>query len=166
MSPMTFVDTVLGAAGPAWAGTHVFRLMPTDPAAESTATAAINAHADGNLATVDYTWAHPDDGPQSGVIVLGRRTSDTDVAVLWADTWHQESATPFTGAASGPTMRCSYVYSEVWRWEIELTVAADALTLVMRNVVPDDGADGAPPGPYDAMLMRLHRVQPCVGSLK
>lgn len=155
VSHMTYVDTLLGAAGRDWTGTHLFRLMPADPAAESAATAAVTGHAGGNLATFDYTWAHPDDGPQTGVIVVGRGETDSEVAVLWADTWHQGTATTFTGSVSGDTVRCHYVYAEVWRWEIELTVAVDALTLTMRNVVPEEGADGAAPGPYDAMVMRL-----------
>lgn len=154
---MTFVDTLLGAAGQAWTGTHLFRLMPSDPAAESDATAAVTSHAGGHVATLDYTWAHPDDGPQMGVIVVGRGESDTDAALLWADTWHQGTATTFTGSVSGDTIRCHYVYGEVWRWEIELTVAADALTLTMRNVVPEEGGEGAPPAPYDAMVMQLGR---------
>ncbi|WP_109506738.1 hypothetical protein [Nocardioides speluncae] len=153
---MTYVDLLDGATGQAWAGSHQFRLMPSDPASESAATARVTAYAGGNLAALDYTWAHPDDGPQSGVIVVGCAESDAEVAVLWTDTWHQETATAFTGEVAGATMRCGYVYSEVWRWEIELTVASDALTLVMHNVVPE-GIEGAAPGPYDAMLMRLAR---------
>lgn len=152
---MTFVDTLLGAAGSAWTGTHLFRLMPSDPAADSDATGAVTSHAGRNVASFDYTWAHPDDGPQTGVIVVGRGESDAEAALLWADSWHQGTATVFTGSVSGDTVSCSYVYAEVWRWEIELTVAADALTLTMRNVVPEEGADGAAPGPYDAMVMRL-----------
>ena len=58
---------VLADFAGAWTGTNEFRLMPTDPFAEAPATASVTLGAGGNLVTVAYTWAHPDDGPRQGV---------------------------------------------------------------------------------------------------
>lgn len=152
---MTFLDTILGKAGRTWAGSNDFRLMPTDPVATSDAAATFGVAAGGNVATLGYTWTHPADGPQEGVIVLGRGEGDGEYAVLWADSWHQATARTFAATADGDTLRFDYLYGETWRWEVQLTVTADALGLVMRNVVPEGADEGMQAGPYDAMVMRL-----------
>ena len=75
-----------------WTGTNRFRLMPDDPPAEADATAQLSLGAGGNLAVLAYTWTHPDDGAQDGVLVLGPDESPGGVVALWADSWHQQPA--------------------------------------------------------------------------
>ena len=54
-----------------WTGTNRFRLMPDDPAAEAHATAQLSLGARGNVAVVAYTWTHPADGEQEGLLGSG-----------------------------------------------------------------------------------------------
>lgn len=153
---MTFPDTLLAAGGRDWIGNNTFRLLPADPPSDAHAGATISAYAGSNVGVLGYIWIHPDDGPQDGVIVVGRGEADAECSVLWADSWHQPSARSFAAVpVDGAALRFSYEYADGWHWEVELTVVADAITLVMRNVVPEDNADGMTPGPYDAMAMRL-----------
>ena len=55
----------------AWRGTSRFRMMPTDEFQESPAPALVTTVAGGNAVVLTYTWVHPEDGPQEGVLLIG-----------------------------------------------------------------------------------------------
>ena len=125
-----------------WAGTNGFRLMPGDPLAEFPATATVTPYAGGHLTAVAYTWRHPDDGPQDGLIVAGVGTA------LWADSWHQQPE-PMTlpGADGGYQGE----YGDGFGWRICFdTSDAEVLRMRMDNVPAS--------GPYPVMVMDLHRA--------
>ena len=44
--------------------------MPGDALAELPATVTVTMAAGGHMALVAYTWEHPDDGPQDGLLVI------------------------------------------------------------------------------------------------
>ena len=62
---------ILSESTGTWTGTNGFRLMPNDPLAEFSATVTVATAAGGHLTSVAYSWEHPDDGPQDGLIVIG-----------------------------------------------------------------------------------------------
>ncbi|WP_131737820.1 hypothetical protein [Actinomadura roseirufa] len=147
---MTFLDVFAGS----WAGTNGFRLMPSDPLAEHPATLTVTPGAGGHLTSVAYTWRHPDDGDQEGMLALGEQ-EDGSLVALWADSWHQKPA-PMT--LSGKVLEAQYEGGFAWRIVFEPT-GPDELTMRMDNVVPPEyGTPEAPAGPYPAMLMNLHRA--------
>ena len=158
---MTVIDALAGAAG-TWQGTNGFRLMPADDLFTAPATAAVAVAAGGHLVTVGYTWRHPDDGEQQGLLVLGHgddARGPADAAAFWADSWHQQAARAFDGSADGETLTFEYDYGGGWRWRIELAVAGRGLALRMLNVIPESTEAGAPPaGAYEAMVMDLQRT--------
>ena len=137
----------------AWAGTNGFRLLPADPLAEGPAMATLSTAAAGHLTSLAYTWVHPTDGPQDGLLVWG-----PGVAAFWGDSWHQQPE-PRTlsggGGGAGTSLALSAEYGGGWSWNVLLDVDGPALRLRMQNVVPA-GHDG-PAGPYDVMIMSLLR---------
>lgn len=143
----------LADAAGSWRGTNLFRLMPTDDAFTAPATAALTAEP-GGAASMRYTWSHPQDGDQEGLLVVAPAEGGR-LAALWLDTWHQPDARTFEAPAraDGGAL-LEYVHAEVWGWQIEVMPRGGRLLLMMRNVVPDLG-DGTAPGPYDAMRMTL-----------
>ena len=146
----------------AWAGTNAFRLMPADPLAESPAALAVATAAGGHLTTVSYSWDHPDDGPQDGLLVIAAGDRPGSLVAWWGDSWHQQP-TPMTltGAADGVSaVELSAEYGGGWGWRIVLDTADPALLrLRMENVVPADQAGpGTPAGPYPAMLTEVRRA--------
>lgn len=154
------LDTLTARAG-AWAGTNGFRLMPSDPFYDAPATAAVSTAAGGDLTLVAYTWTHPQDGDQDGLLVVGAadEAGSTDTVVgFWGDSWHQSPA-PRTlgGTEDGGVIVVGYDYEIQWRWQITIDPTdPEALRLRMDNVIPEAAAgDGIPAGPYPAMLMEL-----------
>jgi hypothetical protein len=152
-----------GAAGH-WTGTNGFRLMPADALADRPAAALVVEAAGGHLTSFAYTWEHPDDGPQEGLLVFGPAESDeAGVVALWGDSWHQQPAPrPFAGRRAGDgAVELSAEYGGGWAWQIAVQVDgddADSLTLVMRNVIPADQATAdEQAGPYVVMQMELRR---------
>ncbi|WP_174537388.1 hypothetical protein [Micromonospora chalcea] len=145
-----------------WAGTSGFRLMPADPLAESPATATVATAAGGHLTTVSYSWAHPDDGPQDGLLVIAAGEEPGSLVAWWGDSWHQQP-TPMTltGTADGAAaVELSAGYGGGWEWRITVDTADPAtLRLRMENVVPADqtGAD-MPAGPYPVMVTDVRRA--------
>jgi hypothetical protein len=143
----------------AWTGTNQFRLMPDDPFQTSPATAQVSVAARGNLTTIAYTWAHPDDGPQEGLLVVAPGEEPHAVVTMWGDSWHQ-SPTPrvLHGTIDDGRIVVRYEYGDDWWWVITIDAATgDALVMQMDNVVPPSVApDGA--GPYAAMVAELRRV--------
>ena len=59
------------AAGQVRRGEGGFRLMPGDEMAAGEASATVEAPAGGYALTLTYTWTHPDDGLQDGVLLAG-----------------------------------------------------------------------------------------------
>lgn len=141
-------------------GDNAFRLLPDDPLESRPATATVTPAAGGHALLTQYTWEHPDDGPQSGVLLVGSPDQDGQVEATWLDSWHQQPGPlRLTGPASPPT-RCALAatYSGAWGWQIDLTVEASRLLLLMRHVVPaeaiqPDAPASLTPGPYDVMVL-------------
>jgi hypothetical protein len=153
-----------------WTGTNRFRLMPDDPPAEAEATAQLTLGAGGNLAVLAYTWTHPDDGPQDGVLVLGPAddTYESDaspgptgggVLALWGDSWHQQpAARTLHGTAGGGSLTVGYSYAEGWWWRIVLTAEEpDVLRWRMDNEVPASASETGEAATYWAMEGELRR---------
>lgn len=154
------MSALTGHAG-SWTGTNGFRLMPADPLHEAAATARVGDAAAGHLTEVAYTWSHPQDGAQDGLLVVGPGDAPGTVVAFWGDSWHQHPAPKvLDGATDGGIVTVGYSYSGDWRWEIVLdATAADALTLTMNNVIPESAAgDGMAAGAYPAMQTTLVRV--------
>ncbi len=147
-----------GAAG-SWTGTNGFRLLPGDDLAEYPATLTVTPGAGGHLASVAYTWRHPSDGPQEGLLVIAPADEDGGLVALWGDSWHQKpTAMSLTGRAD-PAVALEADYGGDWLWRITLDDAdPDELRLRRDTVCPAGQAtDDSPPGPYPAMLMSLRR---------
>ena len=147
-----------------WHGTNGFRLMPNDPQYHSAATAVVSQAVDGRLVSIAYSWSHPEDGIQDGLLVLGPDNSGTESSGaigFWGDSWHQ-SPEPrvLAGAVGHGTIAVSYDYGSEWRWQITLdTSVPHVLKLLMENVVPASaGTDDLTQGPYTAMLAELRKI--------
>jgi hypothetical protein len=155
---MTVIDAFAHAAG-TWQGTNGFRLMPTDDLFTAPATATVALAAGGHLLTLGYTWRHPDDGEQQGLLVLGHgddATGPAHATALWADSWHQQAARAVDGRADGETVGFEYDYGDGWRWRVTVTTTGETLALRMLNVVPESAAPSV--GAYEAMVMDLRRT--------
>lgn len=150
---------VLADVTGSWAGVNGFRLMPTDPLVESPATLTVATAAGGHLTTVAYSWAHPDDGPQDGLVVIAAGESPGSLVAWWGDSWHQQPTTmTLTGAAGGATgVELTGGYGGGWAWRIVFEAAGPGrLRMRMDNVVPDDQAGpDAPAGAYPVMVADL-----------
>jgi hypothetical protein len=142
----------------AWTGTNQFRLMPDDAFESSPATAQVSVAARGNLTTIAYTWSHPQDGSQEGLLVVAPSDEPHSVVTMWGDSWHQ-SPVPrvLEGAMESGRIVVSYEYGEEWRWQISIDATDPAaLTIQMDNIVPASVAPDAA-GPYAAMVADLRR---------
>lgn len=137
---------------PHGSGTCSFRMFPTDSPVSAGSTMSATSVAGDRATCLHYTWEHPDDGAQSGELLLGRPGEDGVVTAGWVDSWHQGSVTLLTGAATDRGARVSYEYAPGWTWELDIAFGAET-ELVMRNVIPE-GVEGADPGPYDVMVAR------------
>jgi hypothetical protein len=118
-------------------GTATFRLMPTDDPASGTSGATVDVAAGGRALLLSYTWEHPQDGAQSGTLLLGVPDETGRVGAGWVDSWHQPGVAALTGTVTAAGAVVGYEYAPGWRWEVELEVADGVPVLVMRNVVPD-----------------------------
>jgi hypothetical protein len=158
---MTVLDALARAAG-TWQGTNGFRLMPADDLYTAPATATVAPDAGGHLVTVGYTWRHPDDGEQQGLLAVGHAEDGAggpDAVAFWADSWHQQGARALEGSADRERLTFEYDYGGGWRWRVEVAATGPSLTLRMLNVVPESDEAGAPPaGAYEAMVMDLRRT--------
>jgi hypothetical protein len=144
-----------------WAGTNGFRLMPSDSLAQAPVTASVTLVAKGGLTQITYTWSHPDDGEQSGLLVLGPGEEPGTVVAFWGDSWHQKpEPRVLDGRIDGATATVGYTYGGDWRWNIVVDASdADRLTLRMDNVIPASAANAdLAAGPYPAMLAELTRA--------
>ena len=135
-----------------WTGSNAFRLMPTDAPHAAVAAAEVTVGAGGNLLSLAYTWLHPDDGAQDGLLVLGPGAEGTAVA-LWGDSWHQTpEAQVLTGTVDSGVWTVGYEYVPgQWSWRVTVDAsAASELLVVMENVA----LDGDEPA-YAAMDLRV-----------
>ena len=150
----------LGRHDGAWGGTNGFRMMPSDPLQEAPTSAVVSRAASGLLVQVAYTWEHPGDGVQEGLLVLGQGGEPNAIVAFWADSWHQSpEPRSLEGTIEDGVVTVGYDYSGEWRWEIVVDVAElDRLTVTMNNVIPDSAATAEmPAGPYAAMRAVLGR---------
>lgn len=123
--------------------------------------ATVSSAANGELTQIAYSWEHPADGEQDGLLVLGPGGEPNAVAAFWGDSWHQgPEPRTLEGTVADGVVTVGYAYSGEWRWEIVVDAATpDQLTLTMRNVVPASAAiDEISAGPYAAMNAVLHRA--------
>jgi hypothetical protein len=153
--------TTFGQLAGSWRGSNGFRLMPTDELSEAPATAQLSIAAGGHDVVLTYTWAHPDDGPQDGVLLVGSPDDETEVVTAaWGDSWHQKPhLLVLTGTLTERHLEVSAEYGGGWRWMISLeSDREDRLALAMYNVVPVEYAtDEASAGPYPVMVADLRR---------
>jgi hypothetical protein len=148
-----------------WHGTNGFRLMPGDPQQHSPATATVFRAAGGQLTSIAYTWSHPEDGNQDGLLVLGPGDSgpgeQRGVIWFWGDSWHQKPEPKLLAGSIGRGgITVSYAYEDEWRWQITLdTSVPGELNLLMENVVPASAGTGdLVAGPYAVMLAELRKA--------
>lgn len=135
--------------------------MPTDRIAEAPATATVTVVRGGVLTAFAYTWEHPIDGVQEGLLALGAGTEPGTVTALWGDSWHQQpDPLSLRGTATKGSIELVAEYGGGWRWQITVrTSMASELTMQMDNVVPAEHATAeVSAGPYAAMLMHLQRA--------
>lgn len=140
-----------------WSGTCGFRMMPTDEFASAPSSAGSDAEADGFGWSLRYQWTHPQDGVQTGALLVGPADPDGVVAAAWIDSWHQK---PHLGVLSGRAVEGGVhaaMEYDGWGWTIDIMGDGDDLRMVMSNVIPD-GIDGAVPGPYVVMDARWQRT--------
>lgn len=139
-------------------GTNAFRFMPTDDLVAAPSRAHVGPEAGGHGWSLRYTWVHPEDGEQDGVLLVGSPADDGEVTAALMDSWHQKPApATLTGAFSDGLLVLSMSYAGDWGWQIVVGPDGDALGMTMSNVVPA-GVEGAEPGPYDVMVARWEPV--------
>ena len=134
--------------------------MPADAPHVAAATADVATAAAGNLTAIAYTWSHPADGPQDGLVVIGPSEEVDGAVAFWGDSWHQSpQPTMLSGGFVDDRLVVSYEYGGGWRWQIIVDATIpDSLKLSMENVVPESAAtDTVAPGAYVAMLADLRR---------
>jgi hypothetical protein len=156
---MTLTDR-FGRLEGTWTGTNGFRLMPNDELAEAAATAELAVAAAGYDLVVRYTWVHPDDGPQEGVMLVGSPDDGGRVTVAWGDSWHQKPPIRvMDGTLADGVVEVSADYGGGWRWTISVDGGRDdQLPLTMHNVIPDELAtEEEPAGPYPVMAATFER---------
>jgi hypothetical protein len=135
--------------------------MPSDELYEAGATAELIVAAAGYDLVLSYTWAHPADGPQEGVLLAGSPDDEGRVTVAWGDSWHQKPAIiVLTGCLTERVLEVTADYGGGWRWMISLDGRHDdRLLLTMHNVIPEEHAtEEEPAGPYPVMLSALQRL--------
>jgi hypothetical protein len=153
---------ILSHVAGSWAGTNGFRLMPSHPLAELPATVTVTMAANGHLTSVAYSWEHPDDGPQDGLIVIFSAGEDASLVAMWGDSWHQKPV-PMSlsgGPGAGGTFEFKGDYGDGWGWRIVLDdTDTEILRMRMDNLIPTHQATAeTPAGPYPVMVMDVRRA--------
>lgn len=144
-SPDVPYDVPLGTLS----GTCVFRLMPTDDFAGGASTLAATVAASGRAVLLTYTWTHPEDGDQSGTLMLGVPGDGGAVTAAWVDSWHQPDVALLAGTGEAVSTSVEYEYAPGWRWRIDVVVGDGTVSMVMHNLVPETDTDRAVT--YDVM---------------
>jgi hypothetical protein len=156
------IEPVVGQASGSWEGSNGFRLMPGDPLSEFPASGSLSSGAGGYLGTLGYTWTHPEDGAQEGLLAFGIAGGDNAIVALWADSWHQhpEAKVCEGNLDKSGVISLDYEYGDGWRWQIVLDASkTDVLSLRMDNVIPPEVAtEDISAGPYVVMSMELRRT--------
>ncbi len=156
------IGAVLGQASGSWEGSNGFRLMPGDPLSEFPAAGTLSLGAGGYLGTLGYTWTHPEDGAQDGLLAFGIAGTDNAIVALWADSWHQhpEARVCEGNLDESGVISVGLEYGDGWRWQIVLDASkTDVLSLRMDNVIPPEVAtEEISAGPYVVMSMELRRT--------
>lgn len=136
-----------------WTGTNSFRLMPSDDLVCGTSTATTQSEANGFGSTLRYTWVHPQDGPQSGALLVGSPGDDGALTAAWIDSWHQKPELRlFSGSVKDQAVDLTAEWAPGWWWTIAIRSTADELRMVMECVVPQDPEQPeAFSGPYVVM---------------
>jgi hypothetical protein len=67
---VTLSDAFAAATG-TWSGSNGFRMMPAGPFSTHASTATLSLAAGSSLVSFAYTWSHPVDGDQDGLLVAG-----------------------------------------------------------------------------------------------
>ena len=146
---MSFLSGFVGR----WDGACGFRLMPHETLAQGPSRAELSSEAAGSGWLLRYSWTHPDDGEQSGSLLLGSVNDEGEIAAGWIDSWHQHpDLRLLTGWGADDAVMVEMEYSG-WGWQIELRADGPELRMVMRNVIPA-GLDGHEPGAYVVMDAR------------
>jgi hypothetical protein len=145
-----------------WVGTNGFRLMPGDPLVEFPALLTVTTAAGGHLTSVAYSWEHPDDGAQDGLLVIGSADEDGSLVAMWGDSWHQKPAPMMLSGSRGTdaTLELEGEYGGGWRWRVTLDASdAQRLRMQMDNVIPAERATAdIADGPYPVMVMHTRRA--------
>ena len=141
--------TPYGAPLGQWSGTCDFRLLPTDEFAGSASTLSVTEAAAGRALLLTYSWEHPEDGAQTGTLMLGVVGESGDVPAAWVYSWHQRDVVALTGRGAGPALTVGYEDAPGWRWDIEVGGSGGTTTIVMHNIVPE--RDSSPEVRYDVM---------------
>lgn len=144
-----------------WVGTNGFRMMPSDPLVELPASVTVTIAAGGYLTSVAYSWEHPDDGAQEGLLVIGSADDDGPLVAMWGDSWHQKPAPMMLSGSRGTdaTLELEGDYGG-WRWRVMLDGSdAESLRMQMDNVIPAEQATAdITDGPYPVMVMHTRRA--------
>ena len=143
-----------------WTGTNRFRLMPTDEPHSAAATAVVSVAAGENVAVIAYTWSHPKDGAQEGLLMIAPDEEPDRLVALWGDSWHQAPAgRALAGAIADGVGTVGASYGGDWQWTITVDPSDPALLRVrMDNVVPQSAAtEEHSAGAYWAMATELRR---------
>ena len=133
--PREYLRPVAGS----WNGENRLRIMPDDPWQTSVATALVQVHARGHLATLAYTWEESGN-EQEGVLVLTETEEPDGLSAIWVDTWHQHpQCMTLTGAwrEDGSILVNGEYGDETYRagWSIAVTCSErDGFTITMQNI--------------------------------
>jgi hypothetical protein len=134
-------------------------MMPSDELASGPATATVTSAGGGHSTLVRYTWEHPADGPQDGVLLVGTpEEGAAEVTAAWSDSWHQQPGLMvLAGTRDAERIDLAAEYGGGWGWTITVELG-DPLTLTMCNVIPAEHATAdIAAGPYPVMVAELQR---------
>ena len=136
--------------------------MPNDEFDTADSTATLSVEAGGWATCLRYTWTHPEDGEQHGILLMASPDDNDLVEATLIDSWHQKPGPMnLVGTRIENTTSLHATYMETWGWNITVTLEDDqSVRMVMQNVVPEEALKMAPEGmdfqagPYDAMDYR------------